>query len=88
MALNHTLSLFIPDVEICALDAISPGLIATLTLSVAVFFTHTTLHELILHTVGSEQTGAPFEDVSLFAGSAVVREGAVGAFLGTPVEDL
>ena len=83
LALDHTLPLAVLDVELGALDAISPGLIAALALAVAVLFTHTALEELVLHAVGGASSA--LQSVALLAGSAVVGERAVRTFVGASV---
>ena len=75
------------DVELGALDAISPGSIATPAFLVTVLVTHAALHELILHAVGQGLADSPSEGVALSAGSAVVGERATQALIRAPVQD-
>ena len=56
------------DIELCALDAISSGLIAALALPVAILLTHLALDELVLYTVCHDNLAdSSFESIALLA---------------------
>ena len=78
MVLYDAFPLFILSIELRALNVVGSRLIAAPTLPVTIFFAHTALEELVLHAVGGASSS--LESVALLAGSAVVGEGAVGAF--------